>query len=584
MKKTFALLLVALMLLSMFAACASDPAATPTDDASQASDTPATSEPEETPAEEPVEEPAEDPAEEPSENAEILEAGAAKEVTLETVELPLTDTLTTFTAWRTYDPYGEWTDFNDSEWRKAVAADTNIDIDFVTTTASTGSEKFGLMLVSEDYTDLMMIPSLTAIKSGDAAIEDGIIIDLRDYDESLYPHYAAFANANANVYRDTRTDSGAMWGFFTILKEPEGPWTGPAYRTDLAEKAGYTGGDPVTIADWEVLLAAYRDGGVEVPLAFPQSGVYTYGLFASAYDAYAGYYAENGEEVKYGYIQDGYKQYLMLMNDWYNKGFILKNFVDWDVDHDNGAAYGMLYNSVYWDDTVGSGMSVFSFNKSQMVDSYNWAPHDDYYRQAVPFPVLEEGQTLHLGFNYTYVSGYPLAISTTCKNIELAIKFCDFFYTKKGFLYSNYGVEGVTYNLDENGEPVSTALLLDSEWEYTSHKLATWCWRIGLYTYLQSKEDFSDPTIYDCYNTWETNYDGAWMIPTNISMTAEESEEFSSRNNDITTYVEERIPRFIMGELNFESDWDEFVNGIVNMGVEDLCDIQEAAYTRYKAR
>lgn len=141
----------------------------------------------------------------------------------------------------------------------------------------------------------------------------------------------------------------------------------------------------------------------------------------------------------------------------------------------------------------------------------------------------------------------------------------------------------MTYNLDENGQPVSTAVLLDSEWEYTNHKLATWCWRIGLYTYLQSKEDFADPTIYDCYNIWASNNDAAWMIPANISMTVEESEEYASRNNDITTYVEEHLVRFILGDLNFESDWDNFVKGVQSMGIEDLCDIQEAALNRYNA-
>jgi len=589
MKKLLALILAAMMLLGALTACASEPAAPANTDAPAATDTPAEApadEPE-APAEEPADEPeapAETPVEEPAEDAEILEAGEAQEVTLGVVELPLVDELTTLTAWRSYDAYGEWTDFNDSEWRKAVAAETNVDVEFTTATSDTANEKFGLMLVSMDYTDLMMVPSLAALKSGDAAIEDEILIDLRDYDESLYPNYQALSTANKNVYRDTRTDSGAMWGFFTLMKEPEGPWTGLAYRTDLAEKAGYIGGAPVTIADWEVLLQAYVDGGVEVPFVLPQSGYCLYSPFISAYDTYAGYYAVDGTEVKYGYIDEGFKSYLQLMKDWREKGYIAKNFVDWDLDHGAASAYGMLYDAAYWDDTVGAGMSTFSFNKNMMYSSYGFSQNPDYYRQAVAAPVLEEGQTLHTGFNYTYVSGYPLCISTACEDVELAIRFCDFFYTDKGFLYSNYGVEGVTYNLDENGNPVSTDVLLESEWEYTNHKLATWCWRIGLYTYLQSKEDFADPTIYECYDIWESNNDAAWMIPSNISMTVEESEEYASRNNDITTYVEEHLVRFILGDLNLESDWDNFVKGVQDMGIEDLCDIQEAALTRYNAR
>lgn len=591
MKKLLALFLAALMLLSVLTACSSKPADTSSTEPDTTTTTPdSTSEPADTdsdPAD--TTEPADsaDSSAEPSaptQEMEILAAGEAHEVELDIVELPLTDELTTLTAWRSYDTYGEWTDFNDSEWRKAVAADTNVDVEFTTATSTTANEKFGLMLVSQDYTDLMMVPSLSALKSGDAAIEDEIVIDLRDYDSSLYPHYAEFCTSNTNLYRDTRTDSGAMWGFFTIMKEPEGPWTGLAYRTDLAEKAGYTGGDPVTIADWEVLLQAYVDYGVEVPFVLPQTGYCTYSPIVSAFGTYAGYYAENGTDVKYGFIQDGFKQYLQLMVDWRNKGYVASNFVDWDVDHSGMASYGMLYDVGYWDDTVGSGMSVFSFNKNMMYSSYHFSDNPDYYRQAVAFPTLEEGETLHTGFNYTYVSGYPLCVSTTCEDIELAIRFCDFFYTQKGFLYSNYGVEGVTYNLDENGNPVSTAVLLDSEWEYTNHKLATWCWRIGLYTYLQSKEDFADPTIYECYDIWESNNDAAWMIPANISMTVEESEEYSSRNNDITTYVSENVPRFILGDLNFESDWDDFVAGIYAMGIEDLCEIQQAALNRYNNR
>ena len=51
-----------------------------------------------------------------------------------------------------------------------------------------------------------------------------------------------------------------------------------------------------------------------VPLAFPQQGYTFYGEFASAFDAYPGLYAENGETVKFGFIENGFRDYLKLMS------------------------------------------------------------------------------------------------------------------------------------------------------------------------------------------------------------------------------------------------------------------------------
>ena len=136
-------------------------------------------------------------------------------------------------------------------------------------------------------------------------------------------------------------------------------------------------------------------------------------------------------------------------------------------------------------------------------------------------PRQTEDQIIHLGSGITYASALPLAIATTCEDIELAIRFCDFLYTRQGFEYANYGVEG---------------------------------------------------------------YDAAWVIPTGITLTAEETEEYSSRYSDIQTYVAESIPKFIMGELNLDSDWDSFVASVKTMGIERCCEIYQGAVARYNAR
>ena len=73
-------------------------------------------------------------------------------------------------------------------------------------------------------------------------------------------------------------------------------------------------------------------------------------------------------------------------------------------------------------------------------------------------------------------------------------------------------------------------------------------------------------------------------MPTGVTLTVEESEEYTSRFNDITTYMSESIPKFITGDLNLEGDWDTFVTGVKNMGIDRCLEIQTEALARYNAR
>lgn len=73
------------------------------------------------------------------------------------------------------------------------------------------------------------------------------------------------------------------------------------------------------------------------------------------------------------------------------------------------------------------------------------------------------------------------------------------------------------------------------------------------------------------------------MLPEGISLTSDESAEASALQSDIYTYVSEAIPKFILGDLDIEADWDEFVSNVKSMGIEDVIDIYQGALDRYNA-
>ena len=44
------------------------------------------------------------------------------------------------------------------------------------------------------------------------------------------------------------------------------------------------------------------------------------------------------------------------------------------------------------------------------------------------------------------------AISADCENIDAALYLMDYMYSEEGFVVTNWGTEGETYGVDENGD------------------------------------------------------------------------------------------------------------------------------------
>ena len=73
-------------------------------------------------------------------------------------------------------------------------------------------------------------------------------------------------------------------------------------------------------------------------------------------------------------------------------------------------------------------------------------------------------------------------------------------------------------------------------------------------------------------------------MPTRVAFTTAESEEYANTIGDIETVADERIARFIIGEYNFEEDWEDFISTIKGMGLERCIELKQAALDRYYQR
>ena len=174
-------------------------------------------------------------------------------------------------------------------------------------------------------------------------------------------------------------------------------------------------------------------------------------------------------------------------------------------------------------------------------------------------------------------------ISTDCKYPEIAIKLFDYFYSEDGALLCNYGVEGETFEYDENGQPWAKDIIVNNpegmlfngaQFRYLMHT--------GPHLWIQDREDLTATGEAAKYvDLWEIEYPG--QLP-GLSLPGDLSMELSGILVDINTLVEEFTVQTIMGLRDLESEWDEYVDKIKSMDIARAIEIQQTAYDNYLAR
>lgn len=76
----------------------------------------------------------------------------------------------------------------------------------------------------------------------------------------------------------------------------------------------------------------------------------------------------------------------------------------------------------------------------------------------------------------------------------------------------------------------------------------------------------------------------AYVIPTDVSKTTEESEELSRIMNEVYSYTNEMTLRFITGSDDIESGWNQYVETLNSLGIEEAAQIYSDCYVRYLER
>ena len=208
-------------------------------------------------------------------------------------------------------------------------------------------------------------------------------------------------------------------------------------------------------------------------------------------------------------------------------------------------------------------------------------------------PQSVEGQVFHVGRGLTTYSGGN-CISVNCSNIPLLLQWFDYSFTEDCQDLINYGVEGVSFTVDENGQKWFTDVVTNNPEGY-SFSNAMGLYRLGnsvggvldylaQYQYKAEKYEDSGAWAWEVAKTWaEQPEDESYVFPNGIKLSTEAGTEFNQIFADVDTYVIENYFAFITGDKPM-SEWDSFIQGMKDMGIERCVELYQEAYEDYVAR
>ena len=324
------------------------------------------------------------------------------------------------------------------------------------------------------------------------------------------------------------------------------------------------------------MLRAMKEAKGVAPLAMNVTqwyGVATNYMFVGSYEAGYEWINKDGK-AEYGPILPGYKSWLEQMNKWYKDGLLDPDFATRDYESYNAnvangkiGGFGLAYGELG---------QILLTGKSQ---------DPDFSLKPVLQPTSYDGQTIHLHQDNSTVRGDKEFFTTKLVEdglVDVAAAWKDYWYSQDGGDLCSYGPEGVSYKWKDDGEyewiypKLKEDATLDFWTLYPLFKLHNW-------GYLRNSAAYEfQPEVVECINLWDTQ-DSSWLVPDNISPTADESTELASIMTDINTYRDEMTLKFIMGQENL-ANFDKFVDTIKGMNIDKAIELKTASIQRYGKR
>ncbi len=460
--------------------------------------------------------------------------------------------------------------FGETELAKELKNRTGVEVEYIHPPQGQEAEKFSIVVASSNLPDIIEYNWLEYPGGPAKAIKEGVIIDIAQYKDKAKNVFDYLDN-NDEIKKLATTDDGQLFSFPFVRGDESLNFSGGIIiRQDWLDDLGLE--MPKTADEWEKVLLAFKEKkGCTAPFSFMSTNT-----FASAFNTTADYYVEDGK-VKYGPLDEGFKPYLETMNKWYKEGLIDPSFATLDtktveaniLNGTSGVAHG----------SIGSGIGKWMAS----------AKTEGYSLSGAPVPVPTRDAKAKFGVYQLPVTASRTAfdaISTGCKNIDAAIKYLDYGYSEEGRMLYNFGIEGKSYVMKDGYPTYTEEITNNPEGLSMTVALAKYTRSYSTGPFIQDKrymEQYASlPQQKEAWATWSDTDVAKYTLP-HLYMKNDELTEYAQLNNDINTYVNEVVSKFIIGAEPI-ANYDNMVSQLHTRGIDRMLELKQAAYDRYLAR
>lgn len=494
------------------------------------------------------------------------------------------------------------TDYDNNYLTNYLEDKLGIEIEFyqLPTQATEVNTKVSLMATSkEGLPDVLIVNNALTPETILEYGSSGVFLPLNEYvaDPSKMPNFNAIPEEDRKVMEESQTMADG--NMYSLAKyEPE-TWNLTPFRMFInqawLDKLNLE--VPTTTEELKNVLIKFRDSdpngnGVqdEIGIYGFQSGGYGQNITAALMNSFVFWnggvngglaLSDDGKQVIAPFTTEGWKEGLAYMNDLYNEGLL--------------SPETFTNDSTQFQATLNQDVNVVGLTSFGSLSNYpKGAPN--YLEMAMVRPF-----TGPKGINYTpyqdYIPQQEFFIFNGCKNVDLAIKLADEFYSEETSVVSRFGEEGVDWTANEEDlkdmtnayveagmyDSVNMAYI-SNYWSEPSAK--TWHGVSPRYASLEDMNRVANGTApYDPTNLNAKNYEyyidkhPEYILPL-LHYTKEEADQIQDALSNIPVFVNQTMAEFITGARDIDKDWDAYISELDTMGLRDWLTCAQAAYDR----
>ncbi|WP_339846950.1 ABC transporter substrate-binding protein [Paenibacillus sp. FSL W7-1088] len=520
-------------------------------------------------------------------NTEPVEGTEPAVQALTEIPLPITSEPFTIDYWRASDAKltASLNNFGDMAAYKEKEKRTGIQVKFTHPPLGQQRDQFNLLISTKELPDVIYYNWADAVGGPEKMIKDGRIIRLNELIDSYAPNLKRIIESDPDVKKQIALDDGTIY-MFPLLKLDAlklNATSGLIIRQDWLDKLNLK--VPTNINEWYTVLKAFKEqdpNGNGKPDELPFTGNWGPGNltklhdFAAAFGVIGGFQL-NGDQVEFGPIQPGYRDFLETMAKWYKEGLI-----DPEIMTNDGKAFDYKITSNLagaYQGGVFSGMGKY-FNLMRDTDpSFNVT--------GVPWPVSPDG-TSYATFNMdTKVLSYGEAITASADEDKLKyiVQWMDYNYSEEGSDLFNFGIENDSYVRDGDGVKFSDTIINNPNGLTYDQALASYALSI-MDGPINQDSRYLDALLFDdgqrAANAEWMKASSALTLPP-IRLSTDEVSTSTSIMSQVNTYLNETMTAIISGQ-KLISDFDTMAETIKSMDIERAIEVHQAAYDRYQSK